>query len=147
MDLSGLFFCCEVSFAVVATDAFWSVEDGVAAKLLDDALDRHRVLMADLVLVEILRGIDTELETSRVLRTLSNLPVYELGGERAVVKAAEHYRFLRSKGKTVRGAIDLLLATWCIENGVPLLHADRDFSGFEMHLGLKIWPVTSPTRN
>lgn len=113
----------------------------LAASLLDDALDRHRVLMADLVLVEIMRGLDTELEAKRVLRSLRVLPVYEMGGESAAIKSAEHYRLLRSKGKTVRGAIDLLLATWCIENEVPLLHADRDFSGFEEHLGLKRWGV------
>ncbi len=97
--------------------------------------------MADLVLVEIMRGLDTELEAKRVLRSLRVLPVYEMGGESAAIKSAEHYRLLRSKGKTVRGAIDLLLATWCIENEVPLLHADRDFSGFEEHLGLKRWGV------
>ena len=65
----------------------------------------------------------------------------ELGGELPAVHAASHFRFLRSKGKTVRGVIDLLIATWCIEHDVPLLHADRDFEGFETHLGLKRWPL------
>jgi predicted nucleic acid-binding protein len=112
-----------------------------AAAALDEALDRHRVVMGDLVLVEILRGIDTELEARRILRTLSALAVYDLGGQAPAIQAATHYRLLRSKGITVRGTVDLMIATWCIENKVPLLHADRDFAGFEEHLGLKRWPM------
>lgn len=130
---------------VVADSSAWVAylrgEDVPAARLLDDALDRHEVLMADLVLVEILRGLDTEFEAKRVLHSLGVLPVFELGGQTAAIQAAAHYRFLRSKGITVRGAIDLLLATWCIENDIPLLHADRDFGGFEEHLGLRGWSV------
>ena len=41
----------------------------------------------------------------------------------------------------MRGTVDLLIATWCIENEMPLLHTDRDFLGFEEHLGLKRWPM------
>jgi predicted nucleic acid-binding protein len=36
----------------------------------------------------------------------------------------------------VRGTVDLVIATYCIENGLRLLHADRDFEPFERHLGL-----------
>jgi hypothetical protein len=49
--------------------------------------------------------------------------------------------FLRAKGITVRGTIDLLIATWCIRDDVRPLHADRDFEGFETHLGLKRWTI------
>jgi predicted nucleic acid-binding protein len=125
--------------------AFLRGQNVPAAWALDEALDRHRVLMGDLVLVEILRGLDTELEARRVLRSLSKLHVMELGGELPAIQAASHFRFLRSKGTTVRGAIDLLIATWCIEHDVPLLHADRDFEGFETHLGLKRWPLPLST--
>ena len=38
--------------------------------------------------------------------------------------------------ETVRKAIDCLIAAWCIEPGVPLLHADRDFLPFARHRGL-----------
>ncbi len=83
-------------------------------QLLIAAIDNHKVLLPDLVYHEVLRGMPTEAEA------------------RVMIK-----RFLRSKGIAVRGTVDLLVATWCINNDVPPLHADRDFAGFDEHLGLK----------
>ena len=60
------------------------------------------------------------------------------GGEALAVAAAKNYRKLRSKGVTVRKTIDCLIATCCIEQGHSLLHNDRDFDGFEKHLGLRV---------
>jgi predicted nucleic acid-binding protein len=53
------------------------------------------------------------------------------------IAAAENYRRLRKRGVTVRKSVDVLIATWCIENDVELLHADRDFDAMEP-LGLKV---------
>jgi len=53
-------------------------------------------------------------------------------------KSGKNYRFLRSKGITIRKTIDCLIATFCIENEYQLLHNDRDFDPFEKHLGLKV---------
>jgi predicted nucleic acid-binding protein len=36
----------------------------------------------------------------------------------------------------VRKTIDTLIATRCIEDGLPLLYSDRDFDPFVEHLGL-----------
>lgn len=49
-----------------------------------------------------------------------------------------HYRTLRARGVTIRKTIDTLIATYCIENDVALLHADRDFDPFVEHLGLRV---------
>ncbi|MFZ2988040.1 hypothetical protein [Ideonella sp.] len=38
---------------------------------------------------------------------------------------------------TVRKTIDTLIATRCIEDGLTLLHADKDFAPFAQHLGLR----------
>ena len=54
------------------------------------------------------------------------------------VRASEHYRWLRDRGITIRKTIDLLIATYCLENDMALLHAHRDFDPFVQHLGLKI---------
>ena len=62
-----------------------------------------------------------------------------LGGRALAVAAARNYRLLRAKGITVRGTIDLPIATWCIAHAVPLLHADRDFTGMEKWLRLPRW--------
>ena len=46
-------------------------------------------------------------------------------------------RTLRSRGVIIRKTIDTVIATWCIERGCFLLHADRDFEPFVKHLGLR----------
>ena len=38
-----------------------------------------------------------------------------------------------------RGTIDVIIATWCVENAIPLLHNDRDFEAMEGRLGLVRW--------
>lgn len=38
---------------------------------------------------------------------------------------------------TVRKTIDTLIATRCNEDGLTLLHADKDFAPFAKHLGLR----------
>ena len=40
---------------------------------------------------------------------------------------------------TVRSAIDVLVASYCIENDYALLHRDRDFDAFEHLRGLRMW--------
>ena len=56
--------------------------------------------------------------------------------ETALVSAG-NYRALRAKGVTVRKTIDVLIATFCMENRHILLHSDRDFDPIKEHLGLE----------
>lgn len=108
-------------------------------KLLTSAIDNHKVLLPDLVYHEVLRGMPSEAEARAMIKRFEPFIDFNLCGMDIAEKAAAHYRFLRSNGTTVRGTVDLLIATWCVENDVPLLHADRDFAGFEQHLNLKRW--------
>ena len=62
-------------------------------------------------------------------------------GHRMALKCAENYRALRRKGKAIRKTTDVIIATFCIENQLPLLFSDRDFIPFVENLGLR--PVVS----
>ena len=95
--------------------------------------------MPDLVRYEILRGMPTEQEAALLDGDLELHTPISIGGRDVSAKAAEHYRTLRRLGVTVRNSIDMLIGTWCIVNGVPLLHNDRDYDGVELHLGLQVW--------
>lgn len=106
---------------------------------LQHAIQEHQVLLGDLILAEVMRGVVNERVARLVLASLDAFDVVELGGKELAVKAAENYRILRGKGMTVRGTVDLFIGTWCIHHDVPLLHADRDFAGMEKHLGLRRW--------
>jgi predicted nucleic acid-binding protein len=106
--------------------------------LLDAMLGNEPVAIGDLILIEVLQGfaIDREFESAR--RMLAALEQIVLGGPDIAVRAAKHHRLLRSRGVTVRKTIDTVIATRCIVDDIPLLHADRDFDPFETHLGLKV---------
>ena len=71
-------------------------------------------------------------------RLLGKLEQVNLCGEGLAVEAARNCRKLRSKGVTVRGTVDVIIATRCLVDGFRLLHSDRDFDGFEQHLGLQV---------
>lgn len=101
-------------------------------------VDAERCGLTDLVLYELLQGLRSEKQVASVLEELKLFKLWPTMGPGIAVKAAENYRSLRSRGITVRKAVDCLIATFCIEYGHELLHNDRDFDGFEKHLGLKV---------
>jgi predicted nucleic acid-binding protein len=110
-----------------------------AAQMLDDVLDHEKILLGDLVMVEILQGAREGRDLRLIVGALASFEVPTLCSEGLAPKAAENYRTLRRRGITIRGTIDVIIATWCIENGAFLLHNDRDFDAMERELGLHVW--------
>jgi predicted nucleic acid-binding protein len=106
--------------------------------LLDSLLGRSPLAVGDLIAAEVLQGIRDNREFKWVKQTLDAFDHIEIAGYALAVKASENYRALRELGITVRKTIDTLIATRCIEDGLTLLHADRDFQPFAQHLGLKL---------
>ena len=104
---------------------------------LDELFDSEEFGVGDLVLTEVLQGCKLDKELNDVRRLLSRLEFVVLGGDDVAVEAARNYRKLRSLGVTVRGTVDVVLATRCIVSGHQLLRSDRDFDPFEQHLGLR----------
>jgi predicted nucleic acid-binding protein len=100
-------------------------------------LGHEPLLIGDLILAEVLRGITRDMEFHRTRERLSSLQCIPIGGEQIALQAARNCRFLRARGITVRGTIDALIATRCIEDDLQLLHSDRDFEPFSAHLGLQ----------
>jgi predicted nucleic acid-binding protein len=106
-------------------------------RLLDGLLGDEPVLMGDLILAEVLQGFRRDLDFHRAEKHLSALPIIELGGRDIALQAARNFRRLRAKGVTVRGTVDGIIATRCIQDDLLLLDSDGDFGPFEKHLGLR----------
>lgn len=106
-------------------------------RLLDDG--ELRIVVPDLVMFEVLRGFRHERDFRQARLLFASLDVEEAGGEALALAAAQHFRSLRAHGVTVRSAIDVLVASFCIENDYALLHRDRDFDAFETLRGLRGW--------
>ena len=106
--------------------------------LLDFLFGRSPLAVGDLIAAEVLQGVRDDREFKWVKKTLDAFEHIDLAGYDLAVKASENYRSLRAVGVTVRKTIDTLIATRCIEDGLTLLHADKDFLPFSKHLGLKV---------
>jgi len=103
---------------------------------LDSALEEGIVAIGDLIFLEILQGFKNDRDFIKAKSTLESLDQYEMFGHSMALKSAENYRLLRKKGITIRKTTDVIIATFCIENQIPLLFSDRDFIPFVKHLGL-----------
>ncbi len=97
-----------------------------------------RIIVGDLVLMEVLRGARDEPHAAALERILRRFQVDTMVDEGLAVAAARHSRFLRARGITIRKSIDLLIATYCVERGYALLHQDRDFELMALHLPLSL---------
>jgi predicted nucleic acid-binding protein len=105
-------------------------------------LGSDEIIVGDLMLCEVLQGLDSERTARKVEALLRRFEIVPMAGDAIAVAAARNFRSLRRHGITVRKTIDLLIATWCIENRRPLLHNDSDFKPMARYLGLIEVPVT-----
>jgi len=106
--------------------------------LLNELLGTEPLLMGDLILTEVLQGFRHDKDYRKVKAELEKLAFASMVGQDISIKSAENYRRLRKQGITVRKTIDVLIATFCIENNHRLLHSDRDFDVMIDVLGLQI---------
>ena len=106
--------------------------------LLDSLFGSELIVIGDLILTEVLQGFQKDRDFKKSGKLLDSLIFRQMLGKEIAVKSAKNYRILRKKGVTVRKTIDVIIATFCIENNLPLLHSDRDFRPMEIHLNLKV---------
>jgi predicted nucleic acid-binding protein len=106
--------------------------------LLDAFLEDELIVTGDIILTEVLQGFQDDRDFIKAGKLFDSLYFMPMLGRELAVKSAENYRKLKKKGVTARKTIDVIIATFCIENDLPLLHSDRDFKIMEKHLALKV---------
>ncbi|MBK7543075.1 MAG: PIN domain nuclease [Candidatus Competibacteraceae bacterium] len=117
---------------------FFRNKPTLQAEWLDRNLGVEGLVVGDLVLAEVLQGFKDDKGFNEAKRLLGQLEQVIVGGTQLAIQAARNYRTLRSVGVTVRGTVDVLIATRCLTDGFLLLHSDRDFDAFEQHLSLRV---------
>ena len=90
----------------------------------------------DLILLEVLQGFRSDAGLASARRAMATLPHFDLLGRERAHRAALRYRELRKVGVTVRKTVDVVIGSFCIDEGMPLLFSDRDFLPMVEHLGL-----------
>jgi len=116
------------------------INDVISEKtaILKGAIAAREVVVGDLIVTEVLQGIRDDAKYERVKALLCGLKYESLTDKELAIKAAENYRLLRRKGITIRKTIDVIIGTYCIERGYPVLHNDQDFASMEQYLGLQV---------
>jgi len=105
--------------------------------LLDILLQRELIVTGDLIVAEVLQGFRRDRDFRKARELLDTLICREMLGKNLAVKSAQNYRVLRSKGVTAGKTIDVVIATFCVQNRLVLLHSDKDFEPMARHLGLE----------
>ena len=109
----------------------------VGARKLASLEALQDIIVGDIILMELLQGARDDHHAAAIEHNLRQFNIRQMLGDHIAVAAARNYRRLREKGITLRKTNDLIIGTYCIENGHSLLHEDRDFGPLEQHLGLK----------
>ncbi len=108
-----------------------------ATDKLDALLGVEPLAVGDIILTEVLQGFRNDADYKTAKKLMTSLTVLDMLGAQNAVKCADNYRALRKRGLTARKTIDVVIATFCIENKCLLLFQDRDFLPFVEHLGLR----------
>ena len=122
---------------------FLNGRNALHVRRLRAVLGSDEVIVGDLMLCEVLQGLESERAAAEVEALLRRFEIVSMAGDAIAVLAARNFRSLRKRGFTVRKTIDLLIGTWCIENRRPLLHNDKDFRPMALHLGLIEIPMAA----
>jgi len=104
---------------------------------LNEILGLEEVVIGDLILTEVLQGFKRDTDYKAAKNVLTSLIVHDLLGKDLAIKSANNFRKLRKKGISIRKTADVIIATYCIENKIPLLFTDKDFVPFVDNLRLK----------
>lgn len=96
------------------------------------------LIVGDVILLEVLQGARSDAHAALLERAMRRHRVLSFLDGNIPAKAAANYRALRERGMTVKKTVDLVIATYCLENNHILLHHDRDYTHFTRHLGLRV---------
>ncbi len=115
---------------------YFNGKDTIQTAKLDDLLGTELLGIGDLMLTEVLQGFRSDADYRVAKQILTSLNVFNMLGLEIAIKSADHFRALRKQGITIRKTVDVIIATFCIENGHSLLFMDKDFIPFVNNLGL-----------
>jgi predicted nucleic acid-binding protein len=127
---------------IVVDSSVWIDEmrgaEGPAVLTLRHFISREEVLVGDIVLLELLQGARDDRHARFIEGYLQSFEIVEMLDIEIARQAARNFRMLRSYGRTIRKTVDMIIATYCIVHGHPLLQQDRDFTPMAEHLGLRL---------
>jgi len=137
---------------LVDTSAWADFLNGFPSPVADALADLLRgdddVCTCGIVVAEVFQGLRRPEGRDAIRRSFEDLIFLEPSGIQLYLRAAEIYRALRAQGKTVRSAVDCIIAATAEDAGCALLARDRDMDAILDSGLLKAgrWYPPSPKR-
>ncbi len=137
---------------LVDTSAWADFLNGFPSPAADALADLLRgdddVCTCGIVVAEVFQGLRRAEGRDAIGRSFEELVFLEPSGIRLYQRAAELYRALREKGRTVRSTVDCIIAAIAEDAGCALLARDRDMDAILDSGLLKAgrWHPPSPKR-
>lgn len=121
-------------------NGFPSRERATLAKLLESD---HELCTCGVVIAEVFQGLRRDKGRARLGRLFRELTYLDPSGVDLYFRAAEVYRLLRERGRTIRSTIDCVIAVLAEESDSFVLVRDRDLTTIvESRLvRTSLWPV------
>jgi len=104
--------------------------------ILDNLLGIQPLAIGDLILTEVSQGFRHDSDYITAKQLLTSLTIFNLLNADLAIQSADNFRTLRKQGITIRKTVDVIIATFCIEEKHTLLFSDKGFVPFVHHLGL-----------
>jgi predicted nucleic acid-binding protein len=106
-------------------NGYVSPERNALAELFDSP---HEICTCGVVVSEVFQGLKRMPDRLRLAELFLDLTFLEPSGIDRYFHAADLYRALRQRGKTIRSTIDCLIAVVAEEHGCALLARDRNLT-------------------
>jgi predicted nucleic acid-binding protein len=114
--------------------------------LTDLLTSSDEICTCGVVVAEVFQGFRKAKGRARLADLFRDFTFLEPEGIDFYFRAAELYRALRRRGKTIRSTIDCVIAALAEEHGCPVLARDRDMETILQSGLLTVgrWPVEGP---
>lgn len=128
---------------IVVDSSVWisrlrNIETAQTRKIDAAFANEQKIIMGDIILMEILQGAQNDNHAANLRKKLARLEVVPMFSPDLALEAAANYRKLRSAGITASKTADLIIGTFCIAHDYKLVHADKHFLFMAEHLGLQL---------
>ena len=97
------------------------------------------IIILPVILQEILQGIRDDKQYELVSVIIHGFKFIDFDPYKYAVKAADLFRALQKKGITIRKANNCVIAAFCIDLNIFLIHNDSVFDNIAKHTSLKIY--------
>jgi predicted nucleic acid-binding protein len=116
---------------------YFNGQDTAETNTLNALLGNEPLGIGDLILTEVLQGFRSDAAYRKARELLTSLTLFDMLGIENAIKSAEHFRYLRKQGITIRKTADVIIATFCIIENHTLLFSDAAFVPFVEELNLR----------